>query len=160
MSDQNLFGKGGQDDSAKESSFEHDTVPARLDIDDLKKDIEQHIELKNNSILLAEKTPTPVNDNSGDDNDISFEQLKKQQMRDDYILSELEKKDKISEKRQFNLIIKVVIICFCAILAVGFVALVAVIAYTSIKKGDMTETGVINQILNFVVEIVKAVLNL
>lgn len=75
--------------------------------------------------------------------------------KDGYKLSNLEKEFQIKHANDFNNIIKKIIIGFALIVGIAFAVIIGVIAWTSYKTNTMTETGIINSFLQFVVDIIK-----
>ena len=72
-----------------------------------------------------------------------------------YWLSNKEREDDIRHKNDFSLIIIYVMIIFSALVGLGFVTIIAVIAFTSITQGKMTETGIVGAILNFIADLMR-----
>ncbi len=72
-----------------------------------------------------------------------------------YNLSNMEREFDIRHKNDFNNIIKIMMIAFAVVLLIVIIVIAGVIAYTSIKSGGMTETGIINGILQFIADVMK-----
>jgi hypothetical protein len=75
--------------------------------------------------------------------------------KDAYRLSNIEKEYDIVHKNDFNKIIKIVMIVFALVVLLCFMILIGVVAYTSIKTGTMTETGIMNGILQFIADVMR-----
>lgn len=72
-----------------------------------------------------------------------------------YRLSNIEKEYDIVHKNDFNKIVKIVMIVFSLAALVCFLALIGVVMYTSVKSGSVTETGIINSILQFIADVMR-----
>lgn len=75
--------------------------------------------------------------------------------KDGYRLSNIERELDIKHKHDFNSLVKTILIVFCICAALAFALIIGVISFTSYKSGSMTETGIIGNILQFIVDIVK-----
>lgn len=75
--------------------------------------------------------------------------------KDGYKLSNLEKEFGIKHSNDFNNIIKVILISFSIIVGIAFAFIIGIIVWTSYKTNTVTETGIISNFLQFIVEIIK-----
>lgn len=85
---------------------------------------------------------------------IKNEELRKLRL-ESYRLSNIDKEYEIVHKNDFNKIVKIMMISFAVLVLFGFIAILAVIGYTSVKAGAMTETGIINSILQFIADLMR-----
>ena len=86
--------------------------------------------------------------------DIKDEELRRMRL-EAYRLSNIEKEYDIVHKNDFNKIVKIVMIVFAVAVLLCFIALIGVVAFTSIKTGTMTETGIMNSILQFIADLMR-----
>lgn len=75
--------------------------------------------------------------------------------KEGYKLSNLEKEFGIRHSNDFNNIIKNILIVFSSVVGVAFAFIIGIIVWTSYKTNTITETGIISNFLQFIVEIVK-----
>lgn len=165
-----LFGKGGKE----VPDFAKNTEPMPLDLD------VDRVELVNSlNRPPTSSRPTPSFNRGGSSNmynsstrerhnvdtvnDFSdmttTDEVKDKDITDlrkyGYMLSNKEREDNMRHRNDFNNIVKIVIICFSLIVGFAFMLLVGIIAYTSVKSGSMTETGIIGSILQFIADVMK-----
>ena len=86
--------------------------------------------------------------------DIKDEELRRMRL-EAYRLSNIEKEYDIVHKNDFNKIVKIVMVVFAVAVLLCFIALIGVVAFTSIKTGTMTETGIMNSILQFIADLMR-----
>lgn len=79
----------------------------------------------------------------------------RQLRKEAYRLSNIEKEYDIVHKNDFNKIVKTVMIGFSLAILLAFFVIVGVVAFTSVKAGQMTETGIINGILQFIADLMR-----
>lgn len=72
-----------------------------------------------------------------------------------YRLSNIEKEYDIVHKNDFNKIVKIAMIVITPVVLLCFVGLIGLVAYTSVKSGSITETGIMNSILQFIADVMR-----
>lgn len=89
--------------------------------------------------------------NTNDVQDSEILQLRKEAYR----LANIDKEYEILHKNDFNRIVKAVMIGFTILVILAFLIIIGVISFTSVKAGTMTETGIINSILQFIADLMR-----
>lgn len=172
------FGRGGKDNVESSDTFDKYTEPAPLDMLSDRRDVITHIETSkppkeygpsgnrrtytgpDSSYSSRGQGDRHRADTTRDYSDMEVtDQLSDKELaalrKSGYRLSNRERANDIRHKNDFNKIVKIILICFALIVGFSFVILIGVIALTSVRTGQMTETGIINGILQFIADIMK-----